>query len=92
MKSTAPLFRALLAVSLLAGCSSYRPAPAAFHKMLDQPYRLGAGDRVRVTVFEQEGLTNVYSVDQSGYLSIPLVGAVPARGHTAQQLEGAIAD
>ncbi|TKD35906.1 MAG: polysaccharide export protein, partial [Mesorhizobium sp.] len=34
MKSTASLFRALLAVSLLAGCSSYRPAPAAFHKML----------------------------------------------------------
>ncbi|CAH2399087.1 polysaccharide biosynthesis/export family protein [Mesorhizobium ventifaucium] len=92
MKSTAPLFRALLAVSLLAGCSSYRPAPAAFHKMLDHSYRLGAGDRVRVTVFEQEGLTNVYSVDQSGYLSIPLVGAVPARGHTAQQLEGEIAD
>ncbi|CCV13238.1 polysaccharide export protein [Mesorhizobium sp. YC-39] len=92
MKSTASLFRALLAVSMLAGCSSYRPTPAAFHKMLDQPYRLGAGDRVRVTVFEQDGLTNTYNVDQSGYVSLPLVGAVPARGHTAQQLEGAIAD
>ncbi|TIT19763.1 MAG: hypothetical protein E5W78_24575, partial [Mesorhizobium sp.] len=45
------------------------------------------GVLARVTVFEQEGLTNVYSVDQSGYLSIPLVGAVPARGDTAQQLE-----
>ncbi|CCV06464.1 Polysaccharide export protein [Mesorhizobium metallidurans STM 2683] len=92
MKSTASLFRALLAVSMLAGCSSYRPTPAAFHKMLEQPYRLGAGDRVRVTVFEQDGLTNTYNVDQSGYVSLPLVGAVPARGHTAQQLEGAIAD
>ena len=92
MKSTASLFRALLAVSMLAGCSSYRPTPAAFHEVLDQPYRLGAGDRVRVTVFEQDGLTNTYSVDQSGYLSFPLVGAVPARGHTAQQLEKEIAD
>lgn len=92
MKSTASLFRALLAVSMLAGCSSYRPTPAAFHKMLDQPYRLGAGDRVRVTVFEQDGLTNTYNVDQSGYVSLPLVGNVPARGHTAQQLEGEIAD
>ena len=27
MKSTASLFRALLAVSMLAGCSSYRPTP-----------------------------------------------------------------
>lgn len=92
MKSTATLFRALLAVSMLAGCSSYRPTPAAFHEILDQPYRLGAGDRVRVTVFEQDGLTNTYSVDQSGYISFPLVGAIPARGHTAQQMEKAIAD
>lgn len=92
MKSTASLFRALLAVSMLAGCSSYRPTPAAFHEVLDQPYRLGAGDRVRVTVFEQEGLTNTYSVDQSGYLSFPLVGSIPARGHTAQQMEKQIAD
>lgn len=91
MKSPAPLFRALIAVSLLAGCSSYRPAPASFHEVLNQPYRLGAGDRVRITVFEQEGLTNTYSVDQSGYLSLPLVGPVPARGHSAQQLEGEIA-
>lgn len=91
MKSTAPLFCALLAVSMVAGCSSYKPAPAAFHKILDEPYRLGAGDRIRVTVFEQQGLTNTYSVDQSGYLSFPLVGAIPARGHTAQQLEGEIA-
>lgn len=92
MKSTAHLFRAMLALSLLTGCSSYRPAPAAFHEVLDQPYRLGAGDRIRVTVFEQDGLTNTYSVDQSGYISFPLVGAVPARGHTAQQLEKEIAD
>jgi polysaccharide export outer membrane protein len=92
MKSIAPLFCALLAVSMVAGCSSYQPAPESFHKILNEPYRLGAGDRVRVTVFEQDGLTNTYSVDQSGYLSFPLVGAIPARGHTAQQLEGEIAN
>ena len=46
---------------------------------------------MRVTVFEQESLTNTYSVDQSGYIAFPLVGAVPARGHTVQQLEGEIA-
>ena len=92
MKSTATLLCALLAVSAVAGCSSYRPTPEAFHKVLDEPYRLGAGDRVRVSVFEQEGLSNTYSVDQSGYLSFPLVGAIPARGHTAQQLEGEIAN
>lgn len=85
----------LLLASFLAaattGCAAYRPAPAAFHKVTILPYTLDAGDRVRVTVFDQEGLTNTYSVDQSGYISFPLVGSVPARGSTAQQLEGAIA-
>lgn len=82
---------ALLTVLIVAGCSGYRPAPAAFHEVLDQPYRLGAGDRIRVTVFEQDALTNTYSVDQSGYIAFPLVGAVPARGHTAQQVEATLA-
>jgi polysaccharide export outer membrane protein len=91
MKRSTVLFSAFAAVSMLSGCSSYRPTPAAFHEVIDQPYRLGAGDRIRVTVFEQEGLTNTYSVDQSGYISLPLIGAVPARGHTARQLEGEIA-
>ena len=56
-----------------------------------QAYRLDAGDAVRITVFEQEGLTNTYSVDQSGYISFPLVGAVPARGHTTAEMEAQIA-
>lgn len=82
----------LFSLPLGAGCSGYRPAPAGFHQAITQPYMLGAGDRVRVTVFEQEGLTNTYSIDQSGYVAFPLIGAVPARGQTAQQLEKGIAD
>ena len=91
MKSRTFLLHALLAVTLLTGCSNYRPPPAAFHEITNQPYRLGAGDRIRVTVFEQEGLTNTYSVDQSGYFAFPLVGAIPARGHTVQQIEATLA-
>lgn len=92
MIRSAALCHAALALTFLAGCSSYRPAPAGFHQALNQPYMIGAGDRVRVTVFEQESLTNTYSVDQSGYLAFPLVGAIPARGRTVQQLESSIAD
>jgi polysaccharide biosynthesis/export protein len=84
-----------LALSLfaagLSGCTSYRPAPPAFHQAINQPYMLDAGDRVRVTVFDQASLTNTYAVDQSGYIAFPLVGSVPARGRTAKQLEGDIA-
>lgn len=92
MKSPALLLHVLAAATLAAGCSSYRPAPPAFHAALEEPYMLGAGDRVRVTVFEQETLTNTYAVDQSGYIAFPLVGSVPARGYSAQQLEGQIAE
>ncbi|MCO5065766.1 MAG: polysaccharide export protein [Rhizobiaceae bacterium] len=82
----------LLGAAFAAGCSGYRPAPSAFHASLDKPYVLGAGDRVRVTVFEQASLTNSYAVDQSGYISFPLVGAVPARGQTTKQVEKVLAE
>ncbi|MFZ2100450.1 MAG: polysaccharide biosynthesis/export family protein [Oricola sp.] len=86
------LLAIVLAAALLAGCTGYRPAPAAFHEAINQPYMLGAGDKVRVTVFGQADLTNTYSVDQSGHIAFPLVGAVAARGHTVQQLEAQIAE
>ena len=85
------LFVAVLTSLFLAACTSYQPAPPAMHAALEQPYLLDSGYRIRVTVFGQDGLNNTYSVDQSGYISFPLVGAIPARGHTAKQMEAAIA-
>ncbi|CAN7395632.1 polysaccharide biosynthesis/export family protein [Rhizobium sp. LjRoot254] len=81
----------LAASALLASCSSYRPAPKAFHEATIQPYRVDSGDRLRVTVFDQKDLTNTYSVDQAGYVAFPLIGSVAARGRTIQELEGQIA-
>lgn len=85
----------LPAIALLAGglcaCSSYQPSPDTLGQAAPQPYRLDSGDRVRVTVFEQAGLSNSYSVDQAGYIAVPLIGQVAARGQTLPQLEGAIA-
>jgi len=91
MKTGFVVCTALASMVFLASCASYRPAPPAFHEAIYQPYMLGAGDRVRVTVFDQETLTNTYSVDQGGYIAFPLVGSVPARGHTTKQVEGQIA-
>ncbi len=81
----------LLALAPLAACASYEPAPHAFHEAINQPYVLDAGDRVRISVFEQESLSNTYAVDQSGYIAFPLIGSIAARGHTLQQIEGQIA-
>lgn len=76
---------------ILSGCSGYRPAPDAFHEAVVQPYRLDSGDNLRITVFEQEDLTNTYVIDQAGYVSFPLIGSVNARGETVQGLETKIA-
>lgn len=91
MRSPLSLAVALLAAMTMSACSGYHPAPQAFHEALYEPYLLDAGDQVRVTVFDQENLTNTYSVDQAGYIAFPLIGSVPARGHTAKQLEQEVA-
>ena len=62
------------------------PRPAA----PDTAYRLDAGDRLRVVVYGQEGLTNTYAIDAGGSITMPLIGAVPARGRTPAGLAGDI--
>jgi polysaccharide export outer membrane protein len=62
--------------------------PAAYAS--DPPYRLDAGDRLRIVVFGQEGLTNSYAVDAGGAVTMPLIGAVHARGLTPAALAQAI--
>jgi polysaccharide export outer membrane protein len=56
------------------------------------PYTLDTGDRLRIVVFGQEGLSNSYVVDAQGNLSLPLIGTIPARGQTTQALSALIAD
>ncbi len=58
----------------------------------DQPYALGAGDKLRVVVFGQDGISNTYIVDAGGNVSLPLIGSVAARGITTQQLSQQIAE
>ena len=55
------------------------------------PYGLDTGDKLRIVVFGQEGLSNSYFVDAAGQVTIPLIGAVSARGLTTQQLARAVA-
>jgi protein involved in polysaccharide export with SLBB domain len=59
----------------------------------DQPaYTLDSGDKLRVVVFGQDGITNSYMVDAGGNISLPLVGIVPARGSSTAQLGRMIAE
>jgi polysaccharide export outer membrane protein len=65
-------------------------AYAAQGAVFTQPYALDTGDRVRVSVFGQEGVSNSYLVDAAGYVNLALTGPVAARGLTAASLAQAI--
>ena len=57
----------------------------------DPDYKLGANDRLRITVFGQPTLTGEYTLDGNGVLAFPLIGNVPANGVTTSELQKAIA-
>jgi len=71
----------------------YAAAPYGYaYAPAEQPYTLDAGDRLRIVVFGQDGISNSYIVDAGGNVNLPLIGVVPARGYTTQQLSQAISD
>jgi polysaccharide export outer membrane protein len=57
----------------------------------DAAYHLDTGDKLRVVIYGQEGLTNTYAIDASGMITMPLIGRVPARGRTPAGLAAEIA-
>jgi polysaccharide export outer membrane protein len=78
--------RAPAAVVVAAPVAYVEPLPVRY----DAAYHLDAGDRLRVVVYGQEGLTNTYAIDAGGSITMPLIGSVPARGRTTAGLAAAI--
>ena len=75
------------AVMLLAAATSaWAQAPAA------NEYRLGAGDVVRITVYQSPDLSLETRVGETGNISYPLLGSVRLGGLSVPQAERAIAD
>jgi protein involved in polysaccharide export with SLBB domain len=94
-RSCVPAATALLALAAaLAGCQGgdTRPAtqPTAATPDLSA-YRLGIGDRLRISVFGEPDLSLEADIDATGHLSYPLLGSVPAAKKTASQLAADLA-
>ncbi|MGJ0430045.1 polysaccharide biosynthesis/export family protein [Methylobacter sp.] len=53
----------------------------------DQQYRLGSGDKLKITVFNHDDLTGEYTVDGAGNVSVPLIGTVTAKDLSLQEFE-----
>lgn len=71
---------------LLAGCGGTLPPPGST-AYSPVEYQLASGDRLKITVFGEEGLSREYVVSSAGDLSFPLLGDVSVSGKTVTQLQ-----
>ena len=68
-------------------------AVAVAHGQADSvEYRLGTGDRLKVTVFGHEDLSGEFTVSEMGTASLPLVGGLALGGLTLLEAEQTILD
>jgi polysaccharide export outer membrane protein len=97
---TGLMLRLCLAFGLvtLAACGGDRPATPSSVAATDGPapivqsYLLGAGDRMRITVFGEDRLSGEFTVNNVGQLSFPLIGNIDATGKTLAQVQATIHD
>jgi protein involved in polysaccharide export with SLBB domain len=82
--------RALVVLVSMWVCLGFATSQAVAQGTLD--YKLGSGDKVRVTVFGHEDLSGEFEVDGSGHISLPLIRDMTAKGLTVKQLEQKIID
>jgi polysaccharide export outer membrane protein len=80
-------WRGFLAVVVLLVASALTPSRAQ-----QQPYLIGPGDILRISVFKNPDLSVDVRVSEAGTLSYPLVGSVPVGGLTLPGAERKIAE
>lgn len=73
----------------LAGCTTFAATPADEAQVTE--YRLGAGDQLRITVFNEADLTGQFVVGSQGSIAYPLVGEVRAAGMTVPEFTASLA-
>lgn len=67
----------LLVVLVLVLSAVFASAPAGAESAA---YRLGSGDKIRVTVFNERDLSGDFDVNDQGLVSLPLIGQVRVGG------------
>jgi polysaccharide biosynthesis/export protein len=88
----------LLLAILISGCANTRGGPIAYNPVnftapdtpellsATEQYRINPLDILTITVFQMPSLSGDYQVDLAGNIDLPLVGARPVRGKSAEEL------
>ena len=74
-----------------ASVNALRSELAAIPAAASTDYQISATDVLEVTVFQVPELSKSVRVSESGQITLPLIGAVPAAGKNATELEAEIA-
>jgi polysaccharide export outer membrane protein len=90
-----PLIAALLLTLTAAQSPAVQPPPSQPPKAdakSDQParYTLGPQDQLKITVFDEPELSNIYRVDSDGFVTFPMINRVAASGLTPGELQDRI--
>lgn len=93
---------AMLALLALGACGNSRGGPVAYNvenfgtpdapstTLVDEDYKIGPLDTIKITVFQVPDLSGDFEVDLTGRVSLPLVGDVRAVDMTTAQLDQAL--
>jgi polysaccharide export outer membrane protein len=81
----------VLGASLSASaCTTARYDGQVATQWASASYTLASGDKLRIIVFGQETLSNIYAVDGAGRISMPLIGPVQVAGRSTAEAAHAI--
>ncbi|MGA3035445.1 MAG: polysaccharide biosynthesis/export family protein [Terracidiphilus sp.] len=76
----AAAFCALIIAQTIAGNAQQ---PASSESVMAPPLKIGSGDLVEVTMFENPDLSGNFRVDERGDITVPLIGSLHVEGVTA---------
>lgn len=87
---------AIAAALVVSACASEAPPLAPSYAIdgksaLHRIYRLGIGDKIKITVFGEENLSGQVEVNAAGRVSLPLAGEIPAKGLSVPEFRDAVA-
>lgn len=73
----------------VAGVVSSSPALAQFDELVKNgnQYRLHVGDKLKISVFDEEDLSGEYEIDRQGNITMPLIESIVAKGKTINEIE-----
>ena len=76
----------LAPMTALAQGTTGAPSPGAGEQAQGEPYRVGAGDVIRLDVAGRTDISGTYTVAEDGTLTIPVVGSVRVLTRTASEI------